>query len=65
MYYYRFMKKTGYDRPVYRNEAFHIRGKPYAADSFWGFLLVLLAVLLMLAFNMGMTYRKKPLTSNL
>ena len=49
MYYYRFMKKTGYDRPVYRNEAFHIRGKPYAADSFWGFLLVLLAVLLMLA----------------
>jgi len=49
MYYYRFMKKTGYDRPVYRNEAFHIRGKPYAADSFWGFLLVLLAVLLILA----------------
>jgi len=48
MYYYRFMKKTDYDRPVYRNKAFCIRGKLVTAANFWRFIPVFLVALVML-----------------
>jgi hypothetical protein len=48
MEYNRFRKKTDCYKPVYQNNSFHSRGKPAAADNFWGFLTVFLSVLLIL-----------------
>ena len=48
MEYTRLRKKTACYKPVYRNKSFHLRGKPFAADTFWGFLSAVLSVLLML-----------------
>jgi putative cardiolipin synthase len=48
MEYNRFRKKTYCYKPVYQNNSFHSRGKPAAAENFWGFLTVFLSVLLIL-----------------